>query len=59
MAAEGIDNARIISKSDQLVLIPQGRKNKTPVVVRVAVESLTGTISLKAQGKQMPTFWKV
>ena len=54
MAAE-----RIINKSDLLVLLPQGRKNKSPVVVRVAVESPGGTISLKTLGKQMPAFWKV
>ena len=47
---------RLMSKSDLLTLLPQG-KRRSPVQVRVVVER--GTISIRSLGRQIKAFWKV
>lgn len=47
---------RLISKSDLLTLLPQGKKR---LPVQVMVEVNKGSITFKSLGMQMPSFKKV
>ena len=55
LTARRSSSKRLISKSDILTLLPQGKK-RTPVQVRVLVER--GTIALKSLGRQITSFMK-